>query len=151
LCWRVWVTHRGTRYPCGWRVWVNFRPDTGGGCGWRVVSTLAGAGMFLCPPPGFTPAAIPRAAACVLGTSGGKSCEMSLSIVETERHAWLRSSKKTCRRVVRSFWFFFMVEIKVKKHAGGWSDLSGTWFFFRILACFLCFGLQKVLLWLGDR
>jgi hypothetical protein len=32
----------GTRYPRGWRVWGNSRPETGGGCGWWVIYTLMG-------------------------------------------------------------------------------------------------------------
>jgi hypothetical protein len=45
----------GTRYPRGWRVWGDLRPDRGGGCGWRVIFTMVGAGVSCAPHRIFHP------------------------------------------------------------------------------------------------
>jgi hypothetical protein len=45
----------GTRYLRGWRVWGDLRPNTGGGCGWRVIFTLVGGGCSCAPHRIFYP------------------------------------------------------------------------------------------------
>jgi hypothetical protein len=86
----------GTRYPCVWRVWGDLRPDMGGRYGWRVVSTLAGVGVFLCPPPGFPLAAIPNLA--LAGRT--RPCSAAPKPV-VAGHNWPHLARTDCTWLVR--------------------------------------------------